>query len=260
MSQETNLHKPQLLIIDDNEDILEFLNDDLGEQYQILTATGGHQALELLDTEVVHLVISDVMMPEMDGFELCGRIKSGFQTSHIPVILLTARDSLQSKIDGLNQGADAYIEKPFSPEHLAAQVSSLLTNREKVKTFFIHSPLVQINSIAHSKIDEAFLEELNNFIIDNITNDHLDVDHMAQAMNMSRPTLYRKLKSVSDLSPNEMINLSRLKKAVELMHSESIALSEIAQQVGYSSLTHFGRNFQKQFGLSPSEYLQQTKS
>ncbi|MFT3903334.1 MAG: DNA-binding response regulator [Niabella sp.] len=251
--------KSAILIVDDNEDILDFLLDDLGEIYTIYTAVNGAEALKILSDEVIQLVISDVMMPEMDGFQLCERIKSDFELSHIPVILLTAKNSLASKIEGLSTGADAYIEKPFSPEHLAAQVASLLTNRNKVKEYFIKSPLAHIKSIAHSKLDEDFLEKLNNFIIGNIENPDLDVEHLAIAMNMSRPTLYRKVKSISDLSPNEMINISRLKKAVELMNTKVIALGQIAEIVGYSSLTQFGRNFQKQFGLTPSEYIQQKK-
>jgi two-component system cell cycle response regulator len=256
---ETYIDKPAVLIVDDNEEILEFLQDDLGEIYSILTATDGTHALKILAEEVVQLIISDIMMPEMDGFELCAKIKSNFEWSHIPVILLTAKNTLRSKIQGLNHGADAYIEKPFSPEHLAAQVASLLSNRNKVKEYFANSPLAHIKSMAHTKMDEEFLEKLNDCIIENIANDELDVEHLALAMSMSRPTLYRKVKSISNLSPNEMINISRLKKAVELMNTRVIALSEIAERVGYHSLTQFGRNFQKQFKITPSEYQQQQK-
>ena len=256
---ETNIEKPAILIVDDNEEILEFLRDDLGETYHIFTGCDGLEALKILSKEVIHLVISDVMMPEMDGFELCEKIKSNFEFSHIPVILLTAKNSLQAKIEGLNTGADAYIEKPFSPEHLAAQVLSLLNNRNKIKEYFAQSPLAHIKSMAHSKMDEEFLEKMNDFIVQHIADTALDVDHLAMAMNMSRPTLYRKVKSISDLSPNEMINLSRLKKAVELMNTRVLPLSEIAERVGYLSLTQLGRNFQKQFKLTPTEYLQQQK-
>lgn len=251
--------KPALLLVDDNEDILEFLTDDLGEKYDTFTAKNGTEALTMLANEVVHLIISDVMMPEIDGFELCEKIKSDFELSHIPIILLTAKNTLQSKIQGLHHGADAYIEKPFSPEHLAAQVASLLSNRNKLKEYFANSPLAHIKTMAHTKTDEEFLEKLNHCIIENIANDQLDVEHLAQAMNMSRPTLYRKVKSISDLSPNEMINISRLKKAVELMNTNVIPLGEIAEKVGYHSLTQFGRNFQKQFKITPSEYQQQLK-
>lgn len=256
---ESNSEKAAILIVDDNEDILEFLSDDLGEYYSIFTASDGVEALSILNNQVVHLVISDVMMPEMDGIELCEKIKSGFELSHIPVILLTAKNTLQAKVEGLNTGADAYIEKPFSPEHLAAQVRSLLNNRNKIKEYFAHSPLAHIKSMAHSKMDEEFLEKMNGFIVGHISDITLDVDHLATAMNMSRATFYRKVKSISNLSPNEMINISRLKKAVELMNTRMFPLTEIAERVGYQSLTQLGRNFQKQFGLTPSEYLQLQK-
>ncbi|WP_114789211.1 response regulator [Niabella yanshanensis] len=256
---EANSEKPAILIVDDNEDILDFLQDDLGELYTIFTAPNGVQALSVLDHQVVQLVISDVMMPEMDGIELCEKIKSSFELSHIPVILLTAKNTLQAKIEGLNTGADAYIEKPFSPEHLAAQVFSLLNNRNKIKDYFAQSPLAHIKSMAHSKMDEEFLEKMNNFIVEHISDTDLDVDHLAIAMNMSRATFYRKVKSISNLSPNEMINISRLKKAVELMNTRMFPLSEIAERVGYQTLTQLGRNFQKQFKLTPSEYLQMQK-
>ncbi len=256
---ESNSEKPAILIVDDNEDILDFLQDDLGELYTIFTAPDGAQALSILNNQVVQLVISDVMMPEMNGIELCEKIKSSFELSHIPVILLTAKNTLQAKIEGLNTGADAYIEKPFSPEHLAAQVFSLLNNRNKIKEYFAQSPLAHIKSMAHSKMDEEFLEKMNNFIVEHISDADLDVDHLAMAMNMSRATFYRKVKSISNLSPNEMINISRLKKAVELMNTRMFPLSEIAERVGYQTLTQLGRNFQKQFKLTPSEYLQLQK-
>ncbi len=256
---ESHSEKPAILIVDDNEDILDFLLDDLGELYTIFTAPDGVQALSVLNNQVVQLVISDVMMPEMDGIELCEKIKSSFELSHIPVILLTAKNTLQAKIEGLNTGADAYIEKPFSPEHLAAQVFSLLNNRNKIKEYFAQSPLAHIKSMAHSKMDEEFLEKMNHFIVEHISDADLDVDHLAMAMNMSRATFYRKVKSISNLSPNEMINISRLKKAVELMNTRMFPLSEIAERVGYQTLTQLGRNFQKQFRLTPSEYLQLQK-
>ncbi|MGE9312722.1 response regulator [Niabella sp. CJ426] len=256
---ESNSDKPAILIVDDNEDILDFLLDDLGEIYTIFTAPDGVQALSVLNNQVVQLVISDVMMPEMDGIELCEKIKSSFELSHIPVILLTAKNTLQAKIEGLNTGADAYIEKPFSPEHLAAQVFSLLNNRNKIKEYFAQSPLAHIKSMAHSKMDEEFLEKMNHFIVEHISDVDLDVDQLAMAMNMSRATFYRKVKSISNLSPNEMINISRLKKAVELMNTRMFPLSEIAERVGYQTLTQLGRNFQKQFRLTPTEYLQLQK-
>ena len=150
--------KPVILLIDDNEEILEFIGDELSAKYTVVTALNGKEALKVLQEDIIHLIISDIMMPVMDGFELCKIIKTSFDYSHIPVILLTAKNTLQSKIEGLELGADAYIEKPFSPEHLQVQIANLLTNRNKIKEYFANSPLVHLKSIAYSKEDENFLE------------------------------------------------------------------------------------------------------
>lgn len=247
--------KPAILIVDDNEEILEFLTGDLSEKYSILKAHNGQEAIDLLKNETAQLIISDVMMPVMDGFELCKLIKSTIETSHIPVILLTAKNTLQSKIDGLELGADAYIDKPFSPEHLHVQIANLLVNRNKIKEYFANSPLAHINSMAHTKADEHFLETLHEIVLAHIEDTNLDVEHLARYMNMSRPTLYRKLNAITDLTPNEVINITRLKKAALLLTEGKYNINEIAEMVGYTSSTHFGRNFQKQFGISPSEFI-----
>ncbi|GAA4306986.1 hypothetical protein GCM10023149_00440 [Mucilaginibacter gynuensis] len=252
---DTDADKAVILLVDDSDEILDFISDDLNEKYNVLTALNGKEALDILHSNIVQLVISDVMMPEMDGFELCETIKKSFELCHIPVVLLTAKTSLQSKIDGLELGADAYVEKPFSLEYLHAQVGSLLRNRSKIKEYFSNSPLVHIKTIAYSKSDELFLEKLNDDIFRNMSNKDLDVEHLADIMNMSRPTLYRKIKSISNLTPNELINLARLKKAAELLNEGNLKIYEISDLVGYSSQTHFGRNFLKQFGMSPTDYI-----
>lgn len=251
--------RPTLLVVDDHVEILDFIADDLSDDYEVLRAENGYQAIEALASNAVHLVVSDVMMPGLDGYELCSRIKSDVQYSHIPVILLTAKNTLQSKIQGLEQGADAYIEKPFSPEHLHAQINSLLSNRNKVREYFASSPLAHIKTMAHSKADEHFLERLNELIHECMAETSFDVEHLADKMNMSRPTLYRKIKALSDLTPNDLINVARLKKAAELLAQGGHKIYEVSDLVGYSSQTHFGRNFQKQFGMSPSEYVVKSK-
>jgi two-component system, cell cycle response regulator len=247
--------KPVLLLVDDNEEILEFLEHELNEKYSIIKALHGEEALKVLKEEAIQLVICDIMMPVMDGFEVCRTIKTNFECSHIPVILLTARNTLQSKIEGLELGADAYIEKPFSPDYLRVQIANLLANRAKIKEYFASSPLVHIKSMAYSKADELFLEQINEAIYNNLEDQDLDVEKLAKLMNMSRPTLYRKIKVISDLTPNELINITRLKKAAELLAEDSYKIYEIANMVGYGSQTNFGRNFLKQFGMTPSEYL-----
>jgi two-component system, cell cycle response regulator len=247
--------KPLVLLVDDNDDMLEFLSADLSEKYSILTAKDGSEAIDILSEEAVNLVISDVMMPVMDGFEFCRIVKSNIEYSHIPIILLTAKNTLQSKIEGLEIGADAYIEKPFSPEYLHVQVSNLLNNRNLVKEYYANTPMAHIRSMAHTRADEIFLETVNEVVQNHMEDIELDVEHLAKYMNMSRPTLYRKLKGITNLTPNEIINITRLKKAAYYLTEGIFSIQEIAEKVGYTSQTHFGRNFQKQFGITPSEYM-----
>lgn len=246
---------PHILIIDDEEDILDFLERILKTKYQIFRSENAKDAFEILKNESIHLIISDVMMPETDGFEFSKLIKSDVDYSHIPIILLTAKNTIQAKVRGLELGADAYIEKPFSKEHLFAQILSLLSNRNMVREYFASSPLVHIRSIAHSKSDEQFLENLNNTITNRIEDTDLDVEKLAGMMNMSRVTLYRKIKAISNRSPLEIINIIRLKKAAELLAQGDYRIYEISAIVGYSSQSNFTRNFQKQFNMTPTEYM-----
>lgn len=243
-----------VLIVDDNAEIIEFLADNLKPKYTVLTALNGQKAMQIVENETVHLIISDIMMPVMDGFEICNRIKSSINYCHIPVILLTARKTLDSRIEGLEKGADAYIEKPFSPKHLLAQIDNLLINRNKLKDFFASSPLTHIKSIAYSKADEEFLEKISAIISNNIKNPDLDVEFLAREMFMSRATLYRKINDICNLPPNELIKVNRLKQAAKLLTEGKFKLYEISDMVGFTSQHHFGRCFFKQFNMTPSEF------
>ena len=246
--------KPRILLVEDNKELLEVIAEELHDDYEVLKAIDGREALKLLSTESIQLVISDVMMPVMDGFELCREIKSNFDYSHIPVILLTAKNTLQAKIEGLSLGADAYIEKPFETEYLQAHVASLLNNRKKLRDYFVNIPFAHLKSVAHNKSDELFLEKLNQLIQTHIEDHALDVDKLAKLMNMGRTSLFRKIKSVTELTPNELINLTRLKKAAELLSGAEYKIYEVSDMVGFGSQTNFGRIFLKQFGMTPTEY------
>ena len=246
---------PKILLVDDEEDILEFLERILRTNYTIFKAEDGAQALEILATEAIQLVVSDVMMPEMDGFELCKAIKSNFDYSHIPVILLTAKNTIQSKVQGLELGADAYIEKPFSKEHLQAQIASLIANRSMIREYFASSPLLHIKSIGYSKADERFLEVLSETIYKNIEDVDLDVEKLARILNMTRTTLYRKIKAITNFTPVEFINITRLKKAAELLAEGDYKVYEVADKVGFSSQSNFSRSFHKQFDTTPTDYM-----
>lgn len=243
-----------ILIIDDNVEIIDFLSDNLKPKYIVRSACNGQTAMEILEHETVHLIVSDIMMPVMDGFEVCNKIKSNINYCHIPVILLTARKTLDSKIEGLEKGADAYIEKPFSPKHLVAQIDNLLSNRNKLKDFFANSPLTHIKSIAYSKADEEFLEKITDIILSNLKNHDLDVEFLAKEVYMSRATLYRKINEICNLSPNELIKINRLKKAAQLLTEGKFKMYEISEMVGFTSQHHFGRCFFKQFNMTASEF------
>lgn len=259
MPEETDPAKLPLLLVEDNKEILQFIQRELHSHYTIFRAHNGEEALQVLSAENIELVISDIMMPVMDGIELCRRMKNDIQYSHIPIILLTAKNTLHSKIEGLEVGADAYIEKPFSLEHLQAQINNLLANRNIIREYFAKSPLAHIKGIASSKADKSFLEELDRVIQENITDTDLDVDRLSRMMNMSRTSFYRKIKGLSDLTPNELINISRLKKAAELLASGEHKINEVAGMVGYSINSNFSRDFHKQFGESPSSYVANLK-
>ena len=244
-----------ILVVEDNPEMLSFVVRQLSHEHSVLTATNGVEALQVLDENFVNLIISDVMMPQMDGFELCKAIKSNLDYSHIPVILLTAKTNLQSKIEGLELGADAYIEKPFSVEYLQASVLSLMSNREKLRQAFAKSPFVAANTMALTKADEEFIEKLNEIISANLHNPDFNMDAMAELLHMSRSSFYRKMKGVLDLTPNEYLRLERLKLAAQLLKDGRDRVNEICYKVGFNSPSYFSRCFQKQFGVLPKDFV-----
>ena len=248
-------NRPTVLVVEDNPDMLAFVVRQLSKEYTVLTATNGAEALQVLDGNYVNLVVSDVVMPVMDGFELCKTIKSDLNYSHIPVILLTAKTNIQSKIEGMELGADAYLEKPFSVEYLQACASSLIQNREKLRKAFAQSPFVAANTMALTKADEDFIKKLNEVIQVNYSNPEFSMDDMADSLNMSRSNFYRKIKGVLDLSPNEYLRLERLKKAAQLLKEGENRVNEICYMVGFNSPSYFAKCFQKQFGVLPKDFV-----
>lgn len=252
---ESDDNRPTVLVVEDNPDMRAFVVRQLSKDYAVLSATNGMEALQVLDGNYVSLVISDVVMPVMDGFELCKTIKSNLDYSHIPVILLTAKTNIQSKIEGMELGADAYIEKPFSVEYLQACTSNLIQNREKLRRTFAQSPFVAANTMALTKADEEFIKKLAGVIKANLSNPEFSMDDMADRLNMSRSNFYRKIKGVLDLSPNEYLRLERLKKAAQLLKEGKGRVNEVCYTVGFNSPSYFAKCFQKQFGVLPKEFV-----
>lgn len=250
-------NKLTLLVVEDDADMRTFITRQLSPTYQILTAGNGQEALEILDDNYVNLIISDVMMPLIDGLELCDRLKSDLAYSHIPIILLTAKTNLQAKIAGLQSGADAYIEKPFSVEYLKVSISSLLKNRDKLRVAFAHSPFVSTGSVAMTKADEAFLKTLNEVVLSNMQDSDFNLDDMASLLNMSRSSLNRKIKGILDMTPNDYIRLERLKKAAQLLREGECKVNEVCYMVGFNTPSYFTKCFQKQFGALPKDFAKQ---
>ena len=244
-----------LLVVEDSLEMQAFVVKQLSSEYRVLTAMNGVEALKVLEEHTVNLVISDIMMPEMDGLELCERLKSELDYSHIPIILLTAKTTLQAKIEGMKLGADVYIEKPFSVEYLRVCVSNLLSNREKLRVSFAHSPFVQTNSMAMTKADEIFLKTLKEVIDENMQNPDFCLDDMASALNMSRSSLNRKIKGILDMTPNDYIRLERLKKAAQLLKEGECKINEVCYMTGFNTPSYFTKCFQKQFGVLPKDFV-----
>ncbi|RNL87055.1 hybrid sensor histidine kinase/response regulator [Sinomicrobium pectinilyticum] len=249
-----------LLIAEDNAELLSFIASEFRDDYRVHTAKNGETALQVIRNNDIQIVISDIMMPGLNGLELCKAVKTSVETSHIPVILLTAKGALNAKIEGLENGADAYITKPFSMEHLKVQVNTLLENRKHIMQAYSSKPLAYLKNVAPSKTESDFINRLDEVIIAHISDPDFSIETIADRLSMSRATLYRKIKAISDLTPNELINITRLKKAAELLATDNYKVFEVAYMVGYRSQSSFGRNFQKQFNMSPTEYVQQVKA
>ena len=246
-----------ILVVEDEEEIKEYMVERLQKSFIVEQAANGVEALEILQKEHVDLVVSDVMMPEMDGIELCHQIKSDIKLSHIPVVFLTAKNDTDSKIEGLKAGAEAYVEKPFSYEYLLTQIKSLLKNREKEREAFSKRPFFPIDNIQMSKEDEEMMQKVMNIINENINDEEFNVERLADLMYMSRSSLLRKIKQLFNMPPLEFIRLVRLKKAAELIQEGNHRVGEICYMVGFGNPSYFAKMFNRQFGVTPKEFEQQ---
>ncbi|MGB8489637.1 MAG: response regulator, partial [Bacteroidales bacterium] len=246
---------PNILLVEDDMEMGKFIAGEISGDYNVILTPNGDEAMKALKKYNIILIVSDVIMPVINGYELCRQIKSNIEFSHIPVILLTATIHLNARIEGLDSGADAYIEKPFSTELLMAQINNLIKNRSLDRQNFINSPFAPFKSVAMNKTDEDFLKRLNSVLMDNITENDLSVERIAEMIGISVSTLYRKVKALTDLNSVEYIRLTRLKKAAELLSEGNFRINEISYLVGFSSPSYFATSFQKQFGISPSQFI-----
>lgn len=245
-----------ILIADDDPEILEMLESMLANYYQIYTAQNGADALSLIGKQHIDLVVSDIMMPEMDGIELCCAIRENFDTSHMPLILLTAKSEIEDRIAGLQAGADSYIPKPFHPDHLKVRIEKLLAKRQNLRDKFTSR---DDTTALINEISDPFFRKLLNYIDENIDDDSLLSDKLCDSLAISKSSLYNKTKQVLGTTPHGLINQRRLRKASILLDSTSLTVSEIIDQTGFNSRAHFYELFNKAYGCSPSEYRQKSR-
>ena len=243
--------KPTILLVDDDSEILELLCEMLNPLYKILLAKNGFDALQVIDNQTVDLVVSDIMMPEMDGIELCCKIRDNFDTSHLPLILLTAKAEIEDRIKGLQAGADSYIPKPFHPDHLKIRIEKLLTKRQNIKKSFANQDDI---SALIKEIPDPFFQKLLTHIDENIDDESLLAEKLSEQLAISKSSLYNKTKSVLGTTPHGLINQRRVRKASILLDSTTLTVSEIIDQTGFNSRAHFYELFNKAFGCSPTEY------
>ena len=232
-----------------------FVAEELSDKYTVIEACNGVEAMDLLEKHNIQIIVTDLMMPMMDGMSLCRFIKGDIRLCHIPVVVLTAKVSMSDHIEALDAKAEAFIEKPFSIEHLRAQISNLLRGRDLLRSTFIHSPYALVSGISSNKADNQFIARLDKLVNDHIDSDMLSVEFLAEHMAMSKSSLYRKVKSLTSLSPNDYIKLCRLKRAAKMLKDEGVSIKEVAERTGFSSAAYFTSCFMKQFGITPGEFL-----
>lgn len=248
-----------ILVADDNQDLCTFIADSLSTEYNVLTAADGEEALQMLRKNTVNLVVSDIMMPKIDGLELCKKIKTDIKWSHIPVILLTAKSADMSIVEGLQQGADDYITKPFNIEHLRLRVQKFIDWTATSHRTFRQKIEVAPSEITITPLDEKFVEQAIAIVEKHIADTEYSVEQLGHDLGMSRTNLYKKLITLTGKGPHDFIRTIRLKRAYQLLEKSQMNISEIAYNVGYSSPKRFSENFKNEYGMTPSEFVKNIK-
>lgn len=255
--------KPIILFVEDNEDIRSYVNESLSDEYEVKLASNGKIGLDMAINLIPDIIISDIMMPEMDGFEMCKQVKNNVCTCHIPVIMLTAKDSLHDKEEGYKIGADSYITKPFSASLLKIRIKNIIDVRknisEKLSNEITIKEKKKIIEDSTSKLDNDFLNKFNDIVESNLSMEKMDVGYIAEKLCMSNSTLYRKIKALTGLSTNEYVRKIKMKHAEKLLLEGKYNISEIAFMIGMNSTVYFRQCFKEEFGVVPSDYIKKIR-
>lgn len=251
---------PLLLIVEDNPEVRNYVERIFVNEYRILTAENGKEGLLQAKKEMPDLIISDVMMPETDGITLCRELKTDIETSHIPIVLLTARTASIFKIEGLKTGADDYVTKPFDSEELRLRVGNIIKSRQEAKDKFARVISFDPKEITVTSADEVFLEKALSVVEENIDNYEFNVNRMAEQLAVSRPLIFIKLKALTGQTPNNFIKTIRLKRAAQLLKTQKLNISEIAYKTGFKDPKYFSKCFKEQFEISPTDFMKKAKN
>lgn len=252
----TQNEKPLLLFVEDTPDVRSYVDDILKTDYNVLLAENGEEGIEIVQSSLPDLIISDVMMPGMDGFEFCKKIKTDWKTSHIPVILLTAKATQQSKNEGLETGADDYLTKPFNFTELSIRIKNLIAQRKQLKEKFSKEIIITPEALLTNSLDKELMQKINTAIEKNLSNENFTSDNLAEELFVSRSQLNRKLQAIANQGPGEFIRTYKLKRAAQMIIDKKLSITQIALEVGFGSPAQFTRAFQKHFNCLPSEFKQ----
>jgi DNA-binding response OmpR family regulator/anti-sigma regulatory factor (Ser/Thr protein kinase) len=248
--------RQQVLIIEDNNDMRHFIREQLVQEYNILEARNGKEGLQKAIKTVPDLIVTDLMMPQMDGITLCKKLKTNINTSHIPVIMLTAKAGIENKLEGLETGADDYLTKPFNSKELQVRVKNLITQRKQLRELYAKSVTIDPKEIAVTSIDEEFLYKIHALLEEQYENATFGVPQMQKELGMSKSQLHHKIKALTNHPPGELLRNFRLKRAAQLLVQKGENISQTAYAVGFNSLSYFTRCFKAYYKMSPTEYIQ----
>ncbi|MBK7978414.1 MAG: response regulator [Ignavibacteriae bacterium] len=253
-----NKNSEIILIVDDNTDVRSYIKEQIEDEYKIFEASNGEEGIIKAEAEIPDLIITDVMMPKIDGYQFCKEIRGNNKTSHIPIIMLTAKAALDDKIEGLETGIDAYLTKPFSAKELIVRIKNLIYQRKQLRKKFSKSTILKPSEITEISVDQKFLENVIKFIEYNFDNENFTIEDIASKVNMSISQLNRKLNALIDQPAGQLIRSLRLQRAADLLKQNVGNVAEICYMVGFNDQAYFSRSFKKQFGFSPSEYKKST--
>jgi YesN/AraC family two-component response regulator len=258
-ARQNGAERPLLLVIEDNADVVRFLTACLESSYQLAAAPDGRAGIEKALELTPDIIISDVMMPLKDGFEVCDTLKNDVRTSHIPIVLLTAKADVDSRIAGLRRGADAYLAKPFDKEELLVRLEQLIALRRRLQERYQHAAAVVERTAAEPsndpsfELEDDFLQQVRDLIQENLTDPAFGNEEICKALGLSRTQLFRKLKALTGMSVVTFVRFYRLHKARQLLINTDLNISEVAYRVGFNDPSYFGRVFRKEFGMTPKE-------